>query len=67
MAYTTAERATLIDRYARGPALLKAALATGQHSESGRYGAEDWLKTYAEHLEGHARQIERNLAAWNSR
>jgi DinB superfamily len=30
----------------------------GRHTESGRYTAEDWLRIYAEHLEGHARQIE---------
>jgi hypothetical protein len=36
----------------------------GRHSESGRYGAEDWLDIYAEHLEKHARQIDGNLAAW---
>jgi hypothetical protein len=41
--------------------------ATGEHTESGRYGAEDWLKIYAEHLEKHSGQIERNLAAWKSR
>lgn len=40
---------------------------TGTHSESGRYGVEDWLRIYAEHLEIHARQLERNLAAWRSR
>jgi hypothetical protein len=39
----------------------------GTHSESGRYGAEDWLQLYAEHLEIHARQLERNLAAWSRR
>jgi hypothetical protein len=39
----------------------------GTHSESGRYGAEDWLRSYAEHLETHTRQLERNLAAWNTR
>jgi hypothetical protein len=39
----------------------------GTHTESGRYTAEKWLVTYAEHLEIHARQIERNLAAWNAR
>ncbi|MGH7539099.1 MAG: DinB family protein [Gemmatimonadales bacterium] len=39
----------------------------GQHTESGSYGAEDWLKIYGEHLERHTRQLERNLAAWNSR
>jgi len=36
----------------------------GTHTESGRYTAEDWLEIYAEHLENHARQIERTLAAW---
>lgn len=36
----------------------------GRHTESGRYGAEDWLTIYAEHLEIHARQIESNVAAW---
>ena len=36
----------------------------GRHSESGRYGAQDWLRIYADHLEKHARQIARNLAAW---
>lgn len=36
----------------------------GKHTESGRYAAEDWLRVYAEHLEKHAGQIERNLAAW---
>lgn len=40
--------------------------AAGTHSESGRYTAMDWLKTYAEHLEKHSRQIERNLAAWRA-
>ncbi len=39
----------------------------GTHTESGSYGALDWLKTYAEHLEIHARQLERNIAAWGSR
>ena len=36
----------------------------GRHTESGPYGAEDWLQIYADHLENHARQIEGNLAAW---
>jgi hypothetical protein len=36
----------------------------GRHSESGRYSARDWLRIYSDHLEKHARQIERNLAAW---
>jgi len=38
----------------------------GRHTESGRYGAEDWLRIYGEHLEIHARQLERNLAAWQA-
>ena len=36
----------------------------GHHTESGPYGAEDWLAIYAEHLEAHARQIEAAVAAW---
>lgn len=39
----------------------------GRHTESGAYSAEDWLRIYARHLEGHASQIERNLAAWTAR
>ncbi len=39
----------------------------GHHTESGRYAAQDWLKIYAEHLEKHAGQLERNLAAWTNR
>jgi len=39
----------------------------GTHTESGRYLAETWLALYAEHLEVHARQIDRNLAAWRAR
>ncbi|MGE5127083.1 MAG: DinB family protein [Betaproteobacteria bacterium] len=39
----------------------------GRHTESGRYTAEDWLRIYAAHLDGHAGQIERNLAAWKER
>ena len=39
----------------------------GRHTESGRYGAEDWLTIYAEHLEVHTRQIEANVAAWRAR
>lgn len=38
----------------------------GRHTESGRYTAEDWLKIYADHLEGHARQIEKNVALWKA-
>ena len=39
----------------------------GQHTESGPYAAEDWLAIYGEHLEKHARQVERNLAEWKAR
>lgn len=38
----------------------------GHHTESGRYSAEDWLQIYADHLEGHARQIEHNVAQWRA-
>ncbi|HEY0077295.1 MAG TPA: DinB family protein [Pyrinomonadaceae bacterium] len=31
----------------------------GQHSESGRYTVEDWLRIYAAHAHGHAAQIAR--------
>jgi DinB superfamily len=37
----------------------------GTHSESGRYGADDWLKIYAAHAHGHAAQIRRLRAALN--
>ena len=36
------------------------------HTESGAYGAEAWLKVYADHLEIHARQIDANVAAWRA-
>jgi hypothetical protein len=39
----------------------------GRHTESGEYPAERWLEIYADHLDGHARQIENNLAAWQAR
>lgn len=39
----------------------------GHHPESGAYSAERWLAIYAEHLEKHAGQIERNLDAWRKR
>ena len=38
----------------------------GRHTESGRYGAEDWLRIYAEHLEVHAAQIDDNVAKWQA-
>jgi hypothetical protein len=39
----------------------------GRHTESGRYGADQWLSIYADHLEIHARQIADNVAAWRRR
>jgi DinB family protein len=39
---------------------------SGRHTESGPYSAEDWLTIYADHLEGHARQIENNVAQWKA-
>ena len=39
----------------------------GRHTESGTYGLAQWLKIYAEHLEIHAQQIERNLKEWRER
>ncbi|HXK10526.1 MAG TPA: DinB family protein [Vicinamibacteria bacterium] len=39
----------------------------GRHTESGAYTAEDWLRSYAAHLEGHARQIEGNIEAWKAK
>ena len=38
----------------------------GTHNEHGRYTAEDWLRIYAAHLEGHAQQIDRVVAAWKA-
>lgn len=38
----------------------------GRHTGSGRYGAEDWLRIYAAHLEDHAAQIDANVAAWQA-
>ena len=39
----------------------------GRHTEIGPITVEEWLPIYAEHLEIHARQIERNLEAWSKR
>jgi hypothetical protein len=38
----------------------------GRHTHSGSYGTDDWLRIYAEHLEVHVAQIQRNLAAWRA-
>jgi hypothetical protein len=41
---------------------------SGRHTEhQDPYGVETWLRIYAEHLEIHARQIDRNVAAWKTR
>lgn len=40
---------------------------SGRHTHSGPYGTDDWLRIYAEHLEVHAAQIGRTLAAWQVR
>ncbi len=39
----------------------------GRHTHSGPDGTDDWLRSYGEHLEIHAAQIRRNLAAWHIR
>lgn len=36
----------------------------GNHTESGTYSAEDWLRTYAVHLHDHADQIRSNIRLW---
>jgi hypothetical protein len=38
----------------------------GRHTQSGPYGTDDWLQSYAEHLEVHSAQIRRNLQAWDA-
>ncbi len=38
----------------------------GRHTETGPYDAEQWLRLYAVHLDNHAGQIGRNLAAWKA-
>jgi DinB superfamily len=41
---------------------------SGRHTEYPEpYTAESWLTIYAEHLEIHSRQLERNLKAWQAR
>lgn len=64
--------ATVVAVRAHTVAVLRRATAAdwarmGTHTEVGQYGAESWLKVYAEHLEKHSRQLEGNLAAWNTR
>lgn len=38
----------------------------GRHTQSGPYNACDWLKSYGAHLTNHAKQIDRNLAAYRA-
>ena len=38
----------------------------GEHTESGRYTAEDWLRIYAAHADNHAAQIRRLREALNT-
>ena len=38
----------------------------GRHTESGPYTASDWLRSYGSHMTSHAKQIERNLAAFHA-
>jgi len=42
-------------------------LASGRHTESGPYSAEDWLLTYSAHLHEHAEQIRSNYEQWKIR
>jgi len=62
---TEAVRANTADLLRRLPESAWA--NTGTHTESGKYSGEDWLRTYAEHLEKHTRQIEKTLEAWKTR
>ena len=40
--------------------------SAGTHSESGAYTAEEWLLTYAAHLEQHTQQVRSVVAAWEA-
>ena len=40
--------------------------SAGTHTESGAYTAEDWLRTYAAHLEEHTLQVQGVVAAWEA-
>lgn len=40
--------------------------STGTHTESGPYTAENWLRTYAAHLEQHVMQVQGVSAAWEA-
>jgi hypothetical protein len=38
----------------------------GTHTASGPYSAEDWLRSYAAHLDDHVAQIHTNVTLWSS-
>lgn len=38
----------------------------GRHTEHGRYTPEDWLQTYADHVEEHIAQVKATAAAWRA-
>ncbi len=40
--------------------------SAGTHTESGAYTAEDWLRTYAAHLEQHTLQVQGVVSAWKA-
>ena len=40
--------------------------SAGTHTESGPYTAEEWLRTYAAHLEQHTLQVQSVIAAWEA-
>ena len=40
--------------------------SAGTHTESGAYTAEDWLRTYAAHLEEHTLQVQGVVSAWKA-
>lgn len=41
--------------------------ASGRHTESGPYSAQDWLAIYGVHLHDHADQIRANIHSWQAR
>lgn len=62
LATITAVRANtvpLLDRV-KGPDWDK----TGHHTEVGAFSVAQWLEVYAQHLDQHVRQIQRNVDGW---
>ncbi len=64
MATVVAVRANTVPLLLRLPSAAWA--RKGRHTETGEYTALGWLRAYAEHLETHARQIDRNVAAFRA-